>query len=47
MKIYKVIDNAVQVTVTADRLVMLEALYKLVKKYQDKEDWFDVWEDEI
>ena len=47
MKVYSIIDDAIKVKVTSDRMEMLEALYKLFKKYENKQSWFDVWEDEI
>jgi len=47
MIIYTVVDNSKDVLVTTDRLKMLEKLFDMVRKYEDKQTWFWINEAEI
>jgi len=47
MIIYTVVDNSTNALITTDRLKMLEKLFDMVRKYEDKQTWFWVDEAEI
>jgi hypothetical protein len=46
-KLYKVVDDAREVLVTADKIKAALRLYDIVKKYEDKQTWFWVEEAEL
>ena len=45
MKIYRVVDDGVVTRTCVDRLAALEELYRLYKKYNDKQEWFHIDEE--
>lgn len=47
MKVYTVVDNSQEVLKTTDKLKAFEELYRLYKKYDDKQTWFRIDEDEL
>ena len=47
MKMYTVVDNATPVLTTTDLRKAQEAVYNLARKYDDKQSWFWVTEEEL